>query len=46
VLKLRGDVKESPCEMSLQDFNKLVTNAIQNYKAFLSRCRDAKQVCP
>jgi hypothetical protein len=41
-----GDVKESPCEMSLRDFNQLVTNAIQNYKPFLSRCRDGKQVCP
>jgi hypothetical protein len=41
-----GDGKESPCEMSLRDFNKLVTNAIQNYKPFLSRCRDGKQVCP
>jgi 4-phytase/acid phosphatase len=41
-----GDGKESPCEMSLRDFNKLVTNAIQNYKPFLSRCQDGKQVCP
>ncbi len=41
-----GDTKESPCEMSLRDFNQLVTNAIQNYKPFLSRCRDGKQVCP
>ena len=41
-----GDAKESPCEMSLRDFNKLVTNAIQNYKPFLSRCLDGKQVCP
>jgi hypothetical protein len=41
-----GDAKQSPCEMSLRDFNNLVTNAIQNYKPFLSRCQDSKQVCP
>jgi hypothetical protein len=34
-----GYAKESPCEMSLRDFNKLVANAIQNYKPFLSRCQ-------
>ena len=40
-----GDAKESLCEMSLGDFNKIVTNAIQNCKPFLSRCWDGKQVC-
>jgi 4-phytase/acid phosphatase len=41
-----GDANETPCEMSLRDFNKLVTNALGNYKPFLSHCWDGNQVCP
>jgi hypothetical protein len=40
-----GDKKSKPCEMSLDTFNKLVSDALGTDKQFLSKCQSGQQVC-
>jgi 4-phytase/acid phosphatase len=40
-----GD-ESRPCEMSLEQFNKVAGDAIKKYGPFLSNCKDGQQTCP
>jgi hypothetical protein len=40
-----GD-ESRPCEMSLEQFNKIARDVIKKYGPFLSNCQNGKQTCP
>ena len=44
-LRLQTTCSDGPCDMSLPAFNQVVEKAIQNYKKFLSGCKDDQQDC-